>query len=114
MPTTAQKTSLSAAIDAIRSAEGLLTAQIRNAPDSLQAIKLAHEYNNLDSFLSGLLHLQNLSDDATFSPALAAFKNTAASLKADQDAVSKIVNDVKIAAQVVTYIGKAAALVARL
>ncbi len=114
MPNPIQKDGLSEAINAIRSAEVLLTGQIRNATDTLLAIKLTHEYNNLDSFLSGLLHLQNVTDDDTFAGQISAFKATAATLKIDQDAIRKIVADVQLAANIVSYIGKAIAVVAKM
>jgi hypothetical protein len=114
MPTTDQQSALAGAIDAIRSAEMLLTAQIRTADDTLLAIKLTHEYNNLDSFLSGLLHLQNVTDDVTFATATSAFKSAAAGMKDDQDAIDDIVGDVKVAGQIIGYLVKALAFVAKL
>ena len=114
MPTPMQKNGLSDAIDAIRCAEVLLTAQIRTADDTLLAIKLTHEYNNLDSFLSGLLHLQNTADDDVFSRSMNACKATAVTLKSDQDAIRKIVADVQLAANIVGCIGKAIGVVTRL
>lgn len=114
MPTPNTRSGLADAINAIRAAEVLLTAQIRTADDTLLAIKLTHEYNNLDSFLSTLLHLQNMTDDGNFSAAARACKSTASTLKADQDAIKKIVKDVKLAAKIVSSIGKAITVIAKL
>ena len=59
MPTSSQQTNISDAITSIRSAENILTQQIRVEEDTLTAIKLTNEFTNLESILSQLLHAQN-------------------------------------------------------
>lgn len=114
MPTPQKQSAIAGAIDAIRSAEILLTAQIRSCTETLQAIKLAHEYNNLDFQLSALLHAQNAADDAAFVAATTALKSQSASLQADADAIKKIVADVALAAKIVANVTRALAFIAKL
>ncbi len=114
MATLNQKISVAGAIDAIRSAENLLTDQIQSSIDTLTAIKLTHEYNNLDSYLSELLHAQNAADDATFANATQALQSRTSGLQADEAAIKAIIADVATAGKVVGYITKALALIAKL
>ncbi|HEY6923979.1 MAG TPA: hypothetical protein VI653_10950 [Steroidobacteraceae bacterium] len=114
MHTTIQNAAIAGAIDAIRNAEILLTQQVRAASDTMTAIKLTNEYNNLDSYLSTLLHAQNAADDVTFAAATKTICSTANGLKADEQTIQAIVKDVAIAAQVLKYLEQALAFVAKL
>jgi hypothetical protein len=114
MPTLSQQTAINAAVDAIRNAEDLLTAQVRSSTDALTAIKLTNEYNNLDSYLSELLHAQNAADDATFANATAALQSRLSGLEADEKAIETIIADVVIAGKVIGFIADAVKLIAKL
>jgi hypothetical protein len=114
MPTLSQQTAVASAIDAIRAAENVLTDQIQASNDTLTAIKLTHEYNNLDSYLSELLHAQNAADDSTFSNATDALKSRTNGLQADEAAIKKIITDVATAGKVIGSITQALALIAKL
>jgi hypothetical protein len=114
MPTLSQQTTLNGAIDNIRSAEDILTNQIRSSTDALTAIKLTNEYNNLDSYLSELLHAQNAADDTSFSNATTALQSRLSGLEADQKSIKAIINDVATAGKVIGYIGDALKLIAKL
>ncbi len=114
MPTLSQQTAINAAIDAIRNAEDVLTDQIRSSTDALTAIKLTNEYNNLDSYLSELLHAQNAADDATFANATEALQSRLAGLEADEKAIQTVITDVAIAAKVIGFIADAIKLIAKL
>ncbi len=114
MPNPQQQTAIAGAIDAIRNAEILLTAQIRASTDTLQAIKLTHEYNNLDFQLSALLHAQNGADDAAFQAATATLKSQSTTLQADIAAIKRIVADVALAGKIVSDITRALSFIAKL
>jgi len=114
MPTTAQNVAVAGAIDAIRNAGILLTQQIRVATDTLIAIRLTDEYNNLDLCLSTLLHAQNASDDATFAAATLSIRSIADGLTADEATVKAIIKDVSVAGDVVKYIGQALLFIGKL
>ena len=114
MPTLSQQTAVSQAIDAIRNAESLLTEQIQSADETLTAIKLTHEYNNLDSYLSELLHAQNSADDVTFTNATQALQARADGLKADENTIKTIVADVATAGKIVGYITQALGFITKL
>jgi hypothetical protein len=60
--------------------------------------QLTHEFNNLDAFLSELLHAQNSADDAMFADACAALQAQADGLKADEEAIQTVVTDAATAA----------------
>src|SRR3984957_12025612 len=106
MPTLSQHTAINAPVDAIRNAEDLLTDQVRSSTDTLTAIKLTNEYNNLDSYLSELLQAQNAADDATFANATEAIQSRTSGLEADEEAIKAIISDVATAAKVIGYIGQ--------
>jgi ABC-type phosphate transport system auxiliary subunit len=114
VPTLSQQTAISAAIDAIRNAEDVLTDQIRSSTDALNAIKLTNEYNNLDSYLSELLHAQNAADDVTFANATQALQSRLSGLEADEKAIRSIIADVVIAGKVIGYIADAVKLITAL
>jgi negative regulator of replication initiation len=114
MPTLRQQTNVAGAITAIRVAQNLLTQQIRAATDVLKAIKLTNEYNNLNSYLSQLLHAQNSADDASFADATTALQSQTNGLEADEDAIKTIIGDVQTAATIVSYITQALTLIAKL
>jgi flagellin-like hook-associated protein FlgL len=114
MPTLSQQNALAAAIDAIRSAENELTDQIRGSSAALTAIKLTNEYNNLDSFLSELLHAQNAADDASFSNATVALQSRLSGLEADEKAIKAIISEVQTAEKVIGYITDALKWIAKL
>jgi negative regulator of replication initiation len=114
MPTPSEQTALNAAIDAIRSAEGVLTDQIRGSTDALTAIKLTNEYNNLDSYLSEILHAQNAADDASFANATAALQSRLSGLEADEKAIKALISDVTTAGKVIGYIADALKWIAKL
>lgn len=114
MPNPDQQTNITAAISAIRSAEDALTTQIRATSDALVAIKLTHEFNNLDSYLSQLLHAQNAADDAAFTDATKALQTQATGLKAAEASIQAVVKDVATAATIVGYITQALAFIAKL
>jgi hypothetical protein len=114
MPTEEQVAAVSSAIMAIRNAQILLTQQIRTASETLIAIKLTHEYNNLDSCLSSLLQAQNAADDTVFVATTGRIKSTADSLKADAATVQSMIKDVQIAGKLIGYVTQALALIAKL
>ena len=114
MPTPTQQKSVSQAIRAIRNAEDLLTDQIQATDDTLTCIKLTHEYNNLDSYLSELLHAQNAADDATFTNATKALRDRTEGLRADEEKLKKIIADVATAAKIAGYITQALGFIAKL
>jgi hypothetical protein len=114
MPTLTQQTAVSQAIDAIRKAENLLTAQIQSTGDTLTAIKLTHEYNNLDSYLSELLHAQNATDDAAFGNSSQSLKGRSDGLQADEKRIAAILGDVATAEKVVGYIAQALTIISKL
>jgi hypothetical protein len=114
VPTSDQQACVADAIGAIRDAENLLTAEIQATDDTLTAIKLTHEYNNLDSYLSELLHAQNVTDDLTFANAMQALQTRVDGLQADEDAIKRIVADVATAGKIIGYITTALAFIARL
>ncbi len=114
MPTLTQQTNIANAIAAIRAAEELLTQQNRVATDVLTSIKLTNEYNNLDSYLSQLLHAQNSVDDVGFANATAALQSQAGGLQADEHAIKAIVGDFQKAASIISYITQAVTLIAEL
>jgi hypothetical protein len=112
MSNDAQKQTLLNAVSLIRSAEQLLMQVSRASTDPVIIMKIVSEYNQLDSFLSQLLHAQAIADDADFASATAALKQQAATLQAEEDDIKTIVTDVGIAAQVVGYIAQALAFIA--
>lgn len=112
--TPTQQQNISGAVQAIRSAENVLTAQINSATDTLTAIKLTNAYNHLDSCLSQLLHAQNVTDDATFASAMAAIKSQESGLQSDERALKDLISDVDTAAKVVGYIGQALSFIGRI
>jgi hypothetical protein len=114
MPTLTELTAVSQAIGAIRQAEDLLTAQIQATDNTLTAIKLTHEYNNLDSYLSELLHAQNATDDTAFSNSTQSLKGRSDGLQADEKRIKAIVGDMATAEKVVGYIAQALAIIAKL
>jgi hypothetical protein len=114
MPTLDQQTNLTNAIDAIRAAEKVLKQQIDAANDPATSTNLTNEFNKIDSLLSQLLQAQNLADDASFTNATAALQSHANTLKTDEAKIKRIVGDVKIAAEVISYITQALAFIAKL
>jgi hypothetical protein len=114
MPQSQQQDAIAGAIDALRCAEILLTTEIRGSTDTLQAIKLTHEYNNLDFQLSALLHVQNAADDAAFTALTTSLKSQSDALQADAAAIQIIVADVALAGKIVGYIARALAFIAKL
>ena len=114
MTTLSQQTNIASAIDAVRAAENLLRQQINAANDSLSAMKLSNEFNNLDSFLSELLQAQNAADDTSFTNATQALQAHVTGLQADEATIKKIVEDIKIAAEIISYITQDLAFIAKL
>jgi ABC-type phosphate transport system auxiliary subunit len=114
MPTLSQQTAIAGGVSALRDAENLLTAQIRTATDALTAIKLTNEYNNLDSYLSELLHAQNAADDASFANATELLQSRVKGLQADEAAIKAVIKDVQIAGQVIGYVEQALGFIAKL
>ncbi len=114
MPTPNQQKFVSSAIDAIRHAENLLTDQIQSSTVTLTAIKLTHEYNNLDSFLSELLHVQNAVDDVSFTSATQALQSRVGGLKADEAVIKTIIKDVSTVGKIIGYVTQALELIAKL
>lgn len=114
MPTLTQQTNIASAIAAIRAAEEILTRQNRLATDVLTSIKLTHEYSNLDSYLSQLLHAQNSADDVGFANATAALQSQVSGLQADENAIKAIVGDFQTAASIIDYISQAVTLITKL
>ena len=114
MPTFTAQPIVSNAILSLRSAENLITQQIRSADDPLQAIKLTQEYSNLDSILSQLLHAQNAADDASFCAIVATLKTDAGVLQTDEATIKELIKDVETAAQVIGYITQALNFISKL
>jgi hypothetical protein len=114
MPTPDQKSNVSSAILAIRSAQNLLQQQINNSIDILIAIKLTNEYNSLDSRVTQLAHAQTAADDAIFSQAIATLKSPTGGLQADEATIKTIISDVGTAAKIVNYITQALGFIAKL
>jgi hypothetical protein len=103
----AQQQNILNAVQAIQSAENVLTNQVNAATDPLSAIKLTHAYQHLDSCLSQLLQLQNLTDDAAFAASVATIKGQTSALQSDEKTIKGLVGDVDVATEVIGYIGKA-------
>jgi hypothetical protein len=112
MPNEKQRQALLDAVTQIRSAEKLLIQASRATADPVALTQISIEINQLDSFLSQLLHAQAISDDADFATAIAAFKQQAEALKADEDHIKKIVAAVGTGAQIVGYIAQALVIIA--
>jgi len=112
--TPAQQQGISNAVQAIRNAENVLTNQINMATDPLSAIKLTHAYQHLDSCLSQLLHLQNVTDDGTFAASLATIKAQTSGLQLDEKTVKDLVGDIGAATKVIGYIGQALTFIAKI
>jgi hypothetical protein len=102
------------AVEPIRSAEQLLIQASRETANPATLTKISIEYNQLDSFLSQLLHAQAIADDAEFGNATAALKKQAAMLEADEEYIKKIVSDVATAAKIIGYIAQALTLIGKL
>lgn len=114
MPIDAQKKqNLLDAVTNIRSAELSLKQASQTTADPGTLTKISIEFNHLDSFLSQILHIQAIADDKDFASATIALKQQAATLQADENNIKKIVNDVKVSAQIVGYIAQAIALIAK-
>jgi hypothetical protein len=101
-------------VEAIRSAEQLLLQESRATSDPATLTKISIEYNNLDSYLSQLLHAQAIADDTEFANAITALKGQSAALQADEDSIKKIVSDVNAAAKIVGYLAQALAYITKL
>jgi hypothetical protein len=114
MPTPDQQTNVSNAISAIQAAEGLLYQQVSNAPDSLTAIKITNEIKILESYLSQLQQAVTAADDASFTSITDVLQSHTNQIKNDQATIQKIVADVNTAANIINYIGQAAAFIAKL
>lgn len=109
-----QKQDLLKAVSSIRSAEQLLIQESRATADPAKLAQINAAYDQLDSFLSELLHMQAIADDAEFVNATAALKQQAAALQIEEDDIKKIVSNVGIAAKIVGYIAQAASIIAKL
>lgn len=114
MATVDQQTNITNALAALTNAQDLLTQQIDAANDTQTSNDLTNEYNDLDLLRSGLLQAQNAADDASFTNATTTLQSQANDLKADEASIGKIVADVKIAGNIVGYIGQALAFIAKL
>lgn len=114
MGTDAQRQTLLNAVSLLRAAEQLLVQAGRDTSDPTTLMKITNEYNQLDSYLSQLLHAQAIADDAAFASATAALKQQASTLQTEEDDIKKIVADVGTAAQIVGYIAQALSFVATL
>jgi len=114
MPTDTQKQSLLDAVSNIRSAEQLLVQESRATSDPGKLTQISIEYNQLDSFLSQLLHAQAIADDTDFAVAAASLKKQANTLQLEQKDIEKIVSDIKIAARIVGYVAQALAIIAKI
>lgn len=114
MPTNEQKNFLTKAITQIRLAEQALVTASRATADPIMLHKIAIEYNNLDSFLSQLLHVLAIADDAIFASATASLKQQAGALQVDKEELKKICSDVEMVAAIVGYITQAIAFIMKL
>jgi len=114
MPNDTQKQSLLDAVTKIRLAEQLLVQASHATSDPATLTQISIEYNQLDSFLSQLLHAQAIADDADFASATTALKQQSATLQAEEDDFKKTINDVKTAAQIAGYIADALGIIAKL
>lgn len=114
MANEAQKQTLLNAVSLIRSAEQLLLQASRASSDPATLTKISIEYNQLDSFLSQIIHAQAIADDASFTAAVGALKQQATVLETEEADIKKIVTDVGTAAQIVGYLAQAATFIATL
>ncbi len=114
MPTPDQCSNIKDAILAIRDAQHLLTQEINITSDLMKGIRLNHEYQNLDSCVSQLLHAQNVTDDAIFSQMIAAIIPQTKRLQADENTIKELLSDVATANEVVGCITKALSFIAKL
>ena len=112
MPTPSQLQTLTNVISLIRSAEQALVQAGRASTDPVEWGRLNMEYNQLDSFLSQLMHAQATDDDNGFASAVAALNQQASILQSQEAEIKAIVTDVGLAAQVVGYIAQAAVFIA--
>lgn len=102
------------AVQAIRSAEDLLMAQMNAASNPLSAIKLTQAYQHLDSLLSQIAQLQNTADDHVFAVAVTSIKAQTSALQSDEHAIQGLIGDAQTAAKVVTCICQALGFIAKL
>ncbi|MFZ0928220.1 MAG: hypothetical protein WAN11_06450 [Syntrophobacteraceae bacterium] len=114
MPTTSQKQALSNAVSCLYSAELLLTQASRDTDDPAKLSKIDVEYRHIDSLMSQLVNLQAIDDDAVFASATGALKLQAAALQKEEDYIKTIIDDVKVAAQIVGYFAQALQIIAAL
>ena len=114
MPTPDQRSDIKDAILAIRDAQHLLTQEINVTSDLMTGIRLNHEYQNLDSCVSQLLHAQNVADDTIFSQMLAAITPQTKRLQADENTIKGLISNVATADEVVGCITKALSFIVKL
>jgi predicted nucleic acid-binding Zn-ribbon protein len=114
MPTDDQKQCISSAIDNLRSAEQTLDDAIAATGDPAVLEELSQEYGMLDDTINQCNAALVAADDAAFAQATADLKAQAAALKAQEDHIHDIIQDVSIAAKVLGYIAQAAAFLVRL
>lgn len=108
MSTMTQKQALADAVNSIRLAEKMLLDESRATSDVSRLIQINTEYTHLDSYMSQILHVQALTDDAEFGNAVAALQSQVSALHVEQQAITNIVADVEKAAKIVGYIARAA------
>jgi len=113
MPNDIQKQALLDAATQIRLAEQLLIQASRATSDPGTLTQISIEINQLDSFLSQLLHAQAIADDADFNKATTALKQQASMLQVDEDHIKKITAAVGTGAQIVGYIAQAIVIIAK-
>ena len=114
MSNEAPKQTLLNVVSLIRAAEQSLIQVSRASSDPLVIAKINTEYNQLDSFLSQVLHTQALTDDTIFTTSTAALKQQARTLQTEENDIKAIVTDVGIAAKIVGYLAQAASMIATL
>jgi hypothetical protein len=112
MPTPAQQLDVSSAIANVRAAEQLLDNVIATTGDAGVLANLTAAYRVLDGSMTALLKAQTAADDVTFNASTKNLKDQAASLKAQEAQVQKLIADVALAAQIVGYIAQAVTFIA--
>lgn len=110
----AQIQTLTNTVSILRAAEALLLQASRATTDLPMLLQINAEYNNLDSWISQLLHTQAVDDDTQFSGAIASLKQQANLLSADEAHIQVIVKDVATAGKIVGYITQAVAFLGAL
>lgn len=111
MPNTTQLQSVADALAQIRLAENALDDVIATTAGTESLRALAAIYSQLTSVATSLIRAQTTADDDVFKQVTTSLKVQANALKASEDSIKKIINNVKIAGTVLGYIAQAAEII---